>query len=161
MQCTVGINNLEGYEAPEFKYIGKEVADLMSITFSYDLNTIVIAEADSVNDYQQSTETRVFTPGNEVGEWTTLPNGDKVWRMSYTSEGALSLNFFFDVFWIPEGAKLYVYNNYIFRSYLFPYRYWDLFSKHFECMYIIIMNKYFIYSEFCINALSYSSGHLI
>ena len=67
---TVGINNLEGYEAPEFKYIGKEVADVMNITFSEDLNTIVITEADSVSDFQQSTETRVFTPGSQTGEWT-------------------------------------------------------------------------------------------
>jgi len=67
---TVGINNLAGYEAPEFKYIGKEVADVMNITFSEDLNTIVITEADSVSDEQQTTETRVFTPGSQAGAWT-------------------------------------------------------------------------------------------
>jgi hypothetical protein len=48
---------------------------------------------------------------NEVGVWTILENGDKIWRMSYTSENAYSLNFMFDVFNIPVGAKLYVYNN--------------------------------------------------
>ncbi|MDP7593272.1 MAG: DUF5011 domain-containing protein [Litorilituus sp.] len=67
---TAGINNLAGYEAPEFKYIGKEVADVMNISFSDDLNTIVITEADKVSDEQQSTETRVYTPGGQTGEWT-------------------------------------------------------------------------------------------
>jgi len=67
---TVNINNLEDYQAPDFKYIGKEVADVVNFTFSEDLNTIVITEADNVSDYQQTTETRVFTPGEKVGEWT-------------------------------------------------------------------------------------------
>jgi len=31
--------------------------------------------------------------------------------MAYTSEGAYSINFLFDVFKIPVGAKLYVYNE--------------------------------------------------
>lgn len=82
---------------------------------SFDLKSI--QDEDLINDKDKSKPWRfghelyVDHNFNEVGKWTTLPNGDKVWRMSYTSEGALSLNFFFDVFWIPEGAKLYVYNN--------------------------------------------------
>lgn len=48
---------------------------------------------------------------NEVGEWTILENGDKIWKMSYYSKGALTLNFIFDVFKIPVGSKLYVYND--------------------------------------------------
>jgi lysyl endopeptidase len=31
--------------------------------------------------------------------------------MTYKSEGAYTLNFMFDMFWIPEGATLYIYNN--------------------------------------------------
>ena len=82
---------------------------------SFDLKSI--QDEDLINDKDKSKPWRfghelyVDHNFNEVGKWTTLPNGDKVWRMSYTSEGALSINFFFDVFWIPEGAKLYVYNN--------------------------------------------------
>ncbi|ALO33779.1 hypothetical protein CMT41_02890 [Colwellia sp. MT41] len=67
---TVNINGLDTYKAPEFKYIGKEVADVVSITFSADLNTIVITEADKVSDEQQTVETRVFTSGQTVGEWS-------------------------------------------------------------------------------------------
>ncbi len=67
---TVNVNDLADYQAPEFKYIGKEVADVVNFTFSDDLNTIVITEADKVDDEQQSTETRIFTPGSQTGEWT-------------------------------------------------------------------------------------------
>ena len=67
---TASIKDLDSYEAPDFKYIGKKVESLATISFSDDKNTIVITESDLVNDEQQSTETRVFTPGSQVGEWS-------------------------------------------------------------------------------------------
>ncbi|WP_440876630.1 hypothetical protein [Thalassotalea sp. PLHSN55] len=69
---TVNIDELAEYQAPDFEYLGREVADIMNIEISEGLNTVVITEADSVIDYQQSTETRIFTPtpGGQVGEWT-------------------------------------------------------------------------------------------
>ncbi|MDB4752674.1 T9SS type A sorting domain-containing protein [Winogradskyella sp.] len=82
---------------------------------SFDLKSI--QDEDLINDKDKSKPWRfghdvyVDHNFNDVGQWTTLPNGDKIWRMSYKSEEARTLNFMFDVFWIPEGAKLYVYNN--------------------------------------------------
>lgn len=67
---TVNIKNLDSYQAPEFEYIGKEVADISPMTFSDDLNTIVITQADIVSDKQQTVETRIYTPGSQMGEWT-------------------------------------------------------------------------------------------
>lgn len=67
---TVNVNNLDNHQTADFKYIGKEVADIVNITFSNDLNTVVVTEADSVSDKQQSTETRIFISGEKVGEWT-------------------------------------------------------------------------------------------
>ncbi len=49
--------------------------------------------------------------GFENGRWNTLKNGDRVWLMNIKSEGAKTLNFVFDEYYIPEGAKLYFYNN--------------------------------------------------
>jgi len=43
------------------------------------------------------------------GLWTTLANGDRVWQLGLKSNGALSLNLAFDDFYIPDGAKLFVY----------------------------------------------------
>ena len=43
--------------------------------------------------------------------WTTLDNGDRIWRILITSPKALSLNFIFDDFYMPQGGYLYLYNK--------------------------------------------------
>ncbi len=45
------------------------------------------------------------------GAWSTLPNGDRVWRLSIEVPGAPATSLYFDDFYIPEGAVLYVYNG--------------------------------------------------
>jgi hypothetical protein len=45
------------------------------------------------------------------GEWTTLANGDKIWRLNIESAGALSINLLYDKFYLPEGAKLFIYSQ--------------------------------------------------
>lgn len=47
---------------------------------------------------------------NNSGTWTTLPNGDKIWMIELTCEGALTVNLTMDNVLIPEGNELYVYN---------------------------------------------------
>jgi hypothetical protein len=42
------------------------------------------------------------------GEWTTLSNGDKIWRLNIECQGALSINLLYDKFWLPEKAKLFI-----------------------------------------------------
>lgn len=82
---------------------------------AFDLKAL--EKEDEINDKDKSKPWRfghkIYVNHNakEFGEWTTLKNGDKVWRMSYKSKGAHTLNFIFDEFNIPKGAKLYVYNN--------------------------------------------------
>ncbi|MBK6828306.1 MAG: pre-peptidase C-terminal domain-containing protein [Chitinophagaceae bacterium] len=50
-----------------------------------------------------------YSPENS-GVWTTLPNGDRVWRLLAEVPGAPATSLYFDNFYIPEGAVLYVYN---------------------------------------------------
>lgn len=45
------------------------------------------------------------------GIWHTMPNGDKVWRLGIESDGALSINFEFSTYEIPDGAEVFVYNS--------------------------------------------------
>lgn len=47
---------------------------------------------------------------NNSGTWTTLPNGDRLWQLCLRSPGAVSMNLAFDDFFMPEGAKLFVFN---------------------------------------------------
>lgn len=44
------------------------------------------------------------------GEWTELPNGDRVWRMHIKSPGALAVAVFYNDFFLPQGAKLFMYS---------------------------------------------------
>jgi lysyl endopeptidase len=41
----------------------------------------------------------------------TLDDGSLLWRISINSDGALSLNFLFDNFKIPDGASLFIFNE--------------------------------------------------
>lgn len=44
------------------------------------------------------------------GIWRDLPNGDKLWQLRVVCPNALSVNFLFDKFWLPDGGKLFVYS---------------------------------------------------
>jgi hypothetical protein len=67
---TVNVNNLADHEAPDFKYIGKEVANIYTINISEDKNTIVVSPSDLANN--PATLTRIFTSGSSEGEWTNV-----------------------------------------------------------------------------------------
>jgi len=45
------------------------------------------------------------------GIWYELPNGDKLWQLNVICPGALSVNFCYDKFWIPEGGKFFVFSK--------------------------------------------------
>lgn len=45
------------------------------------------------------------------GTWATLANGDKIWRLNVICPNAVSVNFCYDKFWIPKGAKFFVYSK--------------------------------------------------
>ncbi|GAB4251098.1 MAG: hypothetical protein Kow0079_04830 [Vicingaceae bacterium] len=44
-----------------------------------------------------------------IGTWTTLSNGDKIWRLLIEGKNAVSLNLNFKTFYIPENAQLFLY----------------------------------------------------
>lgn len=49
-----------------------------------------------------------LTPNN-AGDWDEIAGGDLVWRLRVESKDALSLNFGFSEFHLPEGARLLIY----------------------------------------------------
>ena len=81
---------------------------------SFDLEAVKAEDAE--NDYKFDAPWRFgyihsVDYGLEDGVWSTLENGDRIWRILITSPKALSLNFIFDDFYMPEGGYLYLYNN--------------------------------------------------
>jgi len=45
------------------------------------------------------------------GLWETLPNGDRIWRLQIHCPEALSINLLYDDFFLPKGARLFLYNS--------------------------------------------------
>ena len=45
------------------------------------------------------------------GTWTVLENGDRIWRLKLQSINALGLFVFYEDFYMPSGAKFYMYNE--------------------------------------------------
>ncbi|WP_109302643.1 T9SS type A sorting domain-containing protein [Aquimarina sp. AU474] len=82
---------------------------------SFDLNKI--KAEDAVNDlkgdvpYRFGYEFDVDLGLGNSGAWDKLPNGDRIWRINLLSKGARTMNFVFDLFQIPRGATIYLYNN--------------------------------------------------
>lgn len=45
------------------------------------------------------------------GEWEMLPTGEKISRLKIESLGAIAISLYYSQFDIPQGAKLYIYND--------------------------------------------------
>ena len=48
--------------------------------------------------------------GWKEGEWTNLPNGDRLWRLSISAPGALGMTLLYSDFYLPEGSRLHLIN---------------------------------------------------
>lgn len=83
---------------------------------SFDVNQML--QEDEINiklrrpiPYRFAKRFKVFYTPNNVGIWDELPNHDKIWRLKVRSNGAYSLNFIFGKYNLPDGVKLYIYNE--------------------------------------------------
>lgn len=45
------------------------------------------------------------------GTWKNLSDGGRLWQLKIYSPDAKSINLTFDKFWLPEGAKMYIYSE--------------------------------------------------
>ncbi|MDR1103311.1 MAG: T9SS type A sorting domain-containing protein [Tannerella sp.] len=45
------------------------------------------------------------------GRWSTLPGGEKIWQLHLQARGAIALMLYYSDFHIPEGGKLFLYNE--------------------------------------------------
>jgi len=81
------------------------------------IDFVKLAEEDKINDLNKSS---IYRFGYEIetnlgidnaGVWDNLPNGDRIWRINISSQEANTLNFVFDQYWLPQGAKVYLYSD--------------------------------------------------
>ncbi|MCK0130460.1 T9SS type A sorting domain-containing protein [Flavobacteriaceae bacterium F08102] len=72
---------------------------------------------DQIKDQSRRKPFRVGVPIavdyglNNAGFWTNLSNGDRIWRIYFNAVDAVHLSFNFDEFYLPKGAKIYLYTN--------------------------------------------------
>jgi len=70
---------------------------------------------DLINDQNKSIPYRfgvnveVDLSSAESGLWTDLSDGSRVWRMGIDMPNALTINFIFDVYDVPEGGEVFIY----------------------------------------------------
>lgn len=46
-----------------------------------------------------------------AGTWSSLPDGGRLWRLRLVCPGAHSVNLVYDAFWLPRGARFFLYND--------------------------------------------------
>jgi hypothetical protein len=75
-----------------------------------------IENEDKINDQEPGPlryayPVRVNFTAENSGSWQTLNDGGKLWTLNVKLPGALSANAVYDKFWLPDGAKFFVYGN--------------------------------------------------
>ncbi len=110
-----GFSQVTNEGAPNSWSLGVDNSNITEIELpSFDLDRV--KAEDKVNDNEPSVPWRFGYMHSvdysfEDGSWTTLENGDRIWRILISSSGALSLNFIFDDFYMPDGGYIYIYND--------------------------------------------------
>lgn len=98
--------------------LGKE--DIPKVNASFKLHPIDNEQLLAEDEILASQGDKTFRFGKDVlvdlspenqGEWRTLANDTRIWRLKIKSSGAKSLNFIFDRFNLPVGAKLYIFSE--------------------------------------------------
>ena len=81
------------------------------------LDLIALQREDSINDQDKSLPWRYGVKRDlkidihKEGHMTELDNGDKLWQVAIKSPNAVNLSINFEDFYIPNGSKLFLYND--------------------------------------------------
>lgn len=90
-------------------------APLIELPVTFDVAKL--KAEDKINEqYGWPPRLGVTIPVNNLdlfqkGVWTTLTDGQKICRLSLQAKGATALSLYYSQFYIPKGAKLYIYNK--------------------------------------------------
>lgn len=111
VQAQVETHFYKQGEAPDFRKGNRMNASVMKMP-SFDV-TGYIKECAEI---EKKTGICLFGKGFDVsytlddGKWESV-DGGRLWSMNFISEGAYSLNFVFNDFFLPEGAELCIFNQ--------------------------------------------------
>ncbi len=106
----------EGGTPPSFQFQSKLRSTQVpyKATLNRDLSTLLkedaIAEKDG-SPMRVAITIPVEIDINATGEWTTLPNKQRIWRQTIQTPDSRGIILGYEDFYIPEGGKLFVYTK--------------------------------------------------
>ena len=122
MICVLNFNNLQSqtstFEKPVSFGLNFDVKyDAKLIQIMPEVDVAKLTEEDEANEklgisyFRFGYEHKVNLTLENSGQWFDLPNGDRLWQLRIVCPNALSINLTYDKFWLPDGAKFFVYSN--------------------------------------------------
>ena len=98
--------------------LGKSsVKSILPMATMDQIDMVAVQAEDAINDeiieipYRFGIEHTVDLGLDNAGLWEDLPNGDRLWRLVLNAPKAKSINLVYDVYDLPKGAKLFLYNE--------------------------------------------------
>ncbi|PXV64138.1 putative secreted protein (Por secretion system target) [Dysgonomonas alginatilytica] len=107
----------EGGTPPSFRYKNSTRSALSVSQVPVNLDISRLTWEDEMVEQRKDAPLRIakVIPVNinidSIGSWTTFSDSVKIWQQVIEAEGAQGLILGYKDFYIPEGAKLYVYNE--------------------------------------------------
>jgi len=72
----------------------------------------VVAQEDAVSQiYQIGRLMPVNLNMQNSGTWFQFADGSRLWRLKIHADGAKAINLYYNQFWLPEQAKMYIYSE--------------------------------------------------
>ena len=103
-------------EPISFTLSSKEIKNTETIVIVTP-NLKKVLEEDNIREKEGSPMQRIAVPitldlnMEDIGTWTDLPDGGKLWQATFSAEGATTLSLRFHKFWLPTKGELFLYNK--------------------------------------------------
>jgi len=111
----MGASSQIAYGGTPYGYALKSASAIPFLSMPFVDNEAMIARDayswDKSGPYIFGEKTRVNLGLDNSGVWRTMENGDRIWNLGIRSSGAYSINLIFSEYILPEGARLFIYNE--------------------------------------------------
>jgi PKD repeat protein len=92
-------------------FVYKQLPALQAVEISKP-DMAVVAQEDAVSQiYQIGRLMPVNLNTQNSGTWFQFADGSKIWRLKIHAAGAKAVNLYYNQFWLPEQAKIYIYSE--------------------------------------------------
>ncbi len=108
-QISAGGSPLSFSEEFKLNHFNQKVEELTVPPF--DLEKARAEDRASLGTVRFAAPIQVDYSLENNGTWTVLENGDRIWRLKLHSSNALGMFVYYEDFYMPSGAKFFMYNK--------------------------------------------------